>query len=107
LTVDLRVILNAALLEGFVIGELVVPAGSTIEDLCELLDGVAPIELTVGEILGFIFSVGITGEDDIFSLIGFLLCLQDLGLIDIDIFAIFNGLVDRGLISPGAAAPLQ
>jgi hypothetical protein len=107
LTVDLQVILNAALLEGFSIGELVVPAGSTLEELCELLDGVAPIEITLEDLIGFIFSERIFNEDDIFSLLGLLLCLQGLDLVDFDLGIILGGLIDRGLVSPDAAAPLQ
>src|ERR687898_3390559 len=105
LTVDLQVILNAALAEGFTIGELEVPAGSTVEELCELLDGVAPLEITLRDLIGFIFSEGITNEDDIFSLLGLLLCLQALDLVDFDLGFILRGLVDQGLVSPGATVP--
>src|ERR671910_2297546 len=98
LTVDLQVILNAALAEGFTIGELEVPAGSTVEELCELLDGVAPLEITLRDLIGFIFSEGITNEDDIFSLLGLLLCLQALDLVDFDLGFILRGLVEQGLV---------
>ena len=105
LTVDLRVILNAALLEGFEIGPLVIEAGSSIGDLCDELREVGPIEITAGEILGFIFEFDIFQEDDIFSLIGFLLCLQALNLVDIDLFSIFSTLQERGLISQDSTVP--
>src|ERR671912_2363512 len=105
LTVDLQVILNAALSEGFTIGELEVPAGSTVEELCELLDGVAPLEITLLDLIGFIFDAGITNEDDIFSLLGLLLCLQALDLVDFDLGFILGGLVEQGLVSPGATVP--
>ena len=105
LTVDLQVILNAALAEGFTIGELEVPAGSTVEELCELLDGVAPLEITLGDLIGFIFDAEITNEDDIFSLLGLLLCLQAIELVDFDLGFILSGLVEQGLVSPGATVP--
>jgi hypothetical protein len=109
LTVDLLVILETALLEGFTIGELVVPPGSTIEDLCELLDAGPPLVITGLELLGFILDFEIFAEADLFSLIAFLLCLQGLNLIDIDLFAFLDLLEQRGLVAPGAAetAPLS
>jgi hypothetical protein len=105
LTVDLRVILRDALEDGFTIGPLVIAAGSTIEDLCEELDRVGPIVITAEDLIGFIFEEGIFQEDDIFSLIGLLLCLQALNLVDIDLFAFIEVLEQRGLVSPGATVP--
>ena len=105
LTVDLRVILNAALLEGFEIGPLEVAAGSSIEDLCDELREVGPIVITASELIGFIFEEGIFQEDDILSLIELLLCLQGLDLVDIDIFSFFRTLEERGLISQDSTVP--
>src|SRR5918995_398024 len=99
LTVDLRVILNAALLEGFEIGPLEVAAGSSIGDLCDELREVGPIVITAGDLIGIIFDEGIFQEDAILSLIELLLCLQGLDLVDIDIFSFFRTLEERGLIS--------
>jgi hypothetical protein len=106
LTVDLRVILGDALDEGFTIGDLVIAANSDLEDLCRELDELSgPLEITAGELLGFIFENEIFQEDDIFSLIGLLLCLQSLNLVDIDLFAFIDLLEQRGLVSPGATVP--
>jgi hypothetical protein len=105
LTVDLRVILAEALREGFEIGPLDIAAGSTIADICEELDRVGPIVITAGDLIGFIFEEGIFQEDDIFSLIGLLLCLQALNLVDIDLFAFIDLLEQRGLVAPGATVP--
>jgi hypothetical protein len=105
LTVDLKVILNEALAEGFSIGPLEIPPGSTVEDLCDELEEVGPIEITARDIIGFIFENQIFNETDIFSLIQLLLCLQDLELIDFDLFDIFRTLQESGLISSETTTP--
>jgi hypothetical protein len=105
LTVDLKRILADALRDGFTIGPLVIDAGSSIADLCDELREVGPIELTAGQIIGFIFEERIFQEADIFSLIELLLCLQNLDLVDIDLFSIFSTLQERGLISQDATVP--
>jgi hypothetical protein len=105
LTVDLKRILADALRDGFTIGPLVIDAGSSIADLCDELREVGPIELTAGQIIGFIFEERIFQEADIFSLIELLLCLQNLDLVDIDLFSIFRTLQDQGLISQDSTVP--
>jgi hypothetical protein len=105
LTVDLKRILADALREGFEIGPLEIDAGSTIGDLCDELDEVGPIEITALEILRFIIIEGISNEDDIFSLIGLLLCLQGLDLVDIDLRSTIDLLEQNNLVSPGATVP--
>jgi hypothetical protein len=99
LTVDLKRILADALREGFEIGPLEIDAGSTIGDLCDELREVGPIEITALQIAQFIFNERIINEDDIFSLIGLLLCLQGLDLVDIDLRLLISTLEQQGLIS--------
>jgi hypothetical protein len=77
--------LDAALLEGFEVDGLTVPAGTSIAELCVLLEG-ADISLTLSEVLEFIaevFTDPTQAEiDQIFEL---LLCLEALGVIDLEI----------------------
>ena len=104
LTVDLQVLLNAALEEGFTIGPLVVEANSTLADLCEQLELVGPLEISGIDILGFILENidSFTTIEDIASFINLLVCLQDLDLIDVDIFGLIDLLQQNGILPAGS-----
>ncbi len=77
--------LAEGLANGFTIDGLTVPAGTSIEQLCELLDG-ANISLTAQEVLFFIAQVIPAPTDaEITEVLKLLFCLEDLGIIDLDL----------------------
>jgi hypothetical protein len=85
LTGNVAEALANGLANGFTIDGLTVPPGTSIEELCVLLEG-ANISLTATELLALINQVlpGAT-DAEITQILQLVFCLEDLGLIDLEL----------------------
>jgi len=71
-------------LEGFEVDGLTVPPGTSIAELCVLLEG-ANISFTLSQVLEFIAEVFEDPTDaDVDQIFELLLCLEALGIIDLE-----------------------